>query len=597
MFFQENGQYRCAVYLRLSRSDGDQQESNSIKNQRALLNDYLGKHPELHKVDEYVDDGYSGTNFERPDFKRMMQDIEKRKVNCIIVKDLSRFGRNYIETGRYLERIFPFMGVRFIAINDHYDSAEENDDKGRIQCIVVKDLSRFGRDYIETGNYLETIFPMLHIRFIAINDDFDNIRQSDVDSLAVPIKNMVNSLYAKDISKKIGLSYQMRREKGIPTSWCVPYGYRMNEQKSQYEVSDEAKYVKLIYQWYLMGVSTNEIARRLEFLEVPRPNEHLNRRLHEGHDTTFNKWHSSSVLRILDSQVYIGNLVTGKTRTASYKGIGLHPVDKEEWHIVENAHEAIILKFDFEIVQEKRNRNKEKRNNAMARSEQVRAECRNHFAGMVFCGCCRRSMTFVRQVHKTEEESYFGVFQCKRKKGTTPCSYHTVPEKMLMMVAMKQIHHLVSTMCEEEKMVKEMLNNGGLDSTRSIKVKENSIAFRIQETEERRLRLYEDYKAEILDEEEYSRLKEHYIAEKQRLEHELQKQRQRSLELEKRTRICDEQMERMRAILNQKEFDEELVHELIKKIYVGIDNSVEIEFKCSDPYQEVLAFVAEVQNE
>lgn len=116
MFFQGNEKYNCATYLRLSRSDGDQQESNSIKNQRALLNDYMGKHPELHKFDEYVDDGYSGTNFERPDFKRMMQDIEKRNVNCIIVKDLSRFGRNYIETGRYLERIFPFMGVRFIAI-------------------------------------------------------------------------------------------------------------------------------------------------------------------------------------------------------------------------------------------------------------------------------------------------------------------------------------------------------------------------------------------------------------------------------------------------------------------------------------------------
>lgn len=124
MFFQGNEKYNCATYLRLSRSDGDQQESNSIKNQRALLNDYMGKHPELHKFDEYVDDGYSGTNFERPDFKRMMQDIEKRNVNCIIVKDLSRFGRNYIETGRYLERIFPFMGVRFIAINDHYDSCK-----------------------------------------------------------------------------------------------------------------------------------------------------------------------------------------------------------------------------------------------------------------------------------------------------------------------------------------------------------------------------------------------------------------------------------------------------------------------------------------
>ena len=187
----------------------------------------------------------------------------------------------------------------------------------------------------------------------------------------------------------------------------------INEVEIRKDLSQRERmvdFISQIYQWYLMGVSTNEIARRLEFLEVPRPNEHLNRRLHEGHDTTFNKWHASSVLRILDSQVYIGNLVTGKTRTASYKGIGLHPVDKGEWHIVENAHEAIILKSDFEIVQEKRNRNKEKRNNAMARSEQVRAECRNHFAGMVFCGCCRRSMTFVRQVHKTEEESYFGVF-------------------------------------------------------------------------------------------------------------------------------------------------------------------------------------------
>ena len=402
---------RTAAYARLSSENSGHETEDTLNTQILQIHNYIKEHPELTLTDTYVDNGFTGTNFDRPEFERMMQDVRT----------------------------------------------------GKIQCIVVKDLSRFGRDYIETGNYLETIFPMLHIRFIAINDDFDNIRQSDVDSLAVPIKNMVNSLYAKDISKKIGLSYQMRREKGIPTSWCVPYGYRMNERKSQYEVADEAKYVKLIYQWYLMGVSTNEIARRLEFLEVPRPNEHLNRRLHEGHDTTFNKWHSSSVLRILDSQVYIGNLVTGKTRTASYKGIGLHPVDKEEWHIVENAHEAIILKSDFEIVQERRNQNKERRNNAMARSEQVRTECRNHFAGMVFCGCCRRSMTFVRQVHKTEEENYFGVFQCKRKKGTTPCSYHTVPEKMLMMVAMKQIHHLVSTMCEEEKMVKEMLDNGGLD--------------------------------------------------------------------------------------------------------------------------------------
>ena len=148
-----------------------------------------------------------------------------------------------------------------------------------------------------------------HVRFIAINDDFDNIRQSDVDSLAVPIKNMVNSLYAKDISKKISLSYQMRREKGIPTSWCTPYGYQLNQQGNKLEATEDAKWVKLIYQWYLAGVSTNEIARRLEFLEVARPNERLNRKLHEGDDPTYNKWHPSTVLRILNSSAYIGELV------------------------------------------------------------------------------------------------------------------------------------------------------------------------------------------------------------------------------------------------------------------------------------------------
>lgn len=468
---------------------------------------------------------------------------------------------------------------------------------GKIQCIVVKDLSRFGRDYIETGSYLETIFPMLHVRFIAINDDFDNIRQSDVDSLAVPIKNMVNSLYAKDISKKISLSYQMRREKGIPTSWCTPYGYRLNQQGNKLEATEDAKWVKLIYQWYLAGVSTNEIARRLEFLEVARPNERLNRKLHEGDDPTYNKWHPSTVLRILNSSAYIGELVSGKTQTASYKGIGLHPVEKREWHIVENAHEAIILKSDFEKVQARREQNKEKRERAMARSKATREKCYNHLSGMVYCGCCRRNMTFERRVHGTVKETHYGVFICKRKKNTTPCAYHAVPEKMLMMVAMDQIHHLVSTMCEEEKLVKDMMRGSNLDSARSIKMKEKSILFRIQEAEERRLRLYEDYKAEILDEDEYSQLKEHYIAEKQRLEHELQKQRQRALELEKRIKICDVQMERMRGILNQSEFDEELVHELIKKIYVGMDNSVEVEFKCSDPYQEVLAIMSEVQNE
>ena len=214
MFFQENGQYRCAVYLRLSRSDGDQQESNSIKNQRALLNDYLGKHPELHKVDEYVDDGYSGTNFERPDFKRMIQDIENRKINCIIVKDLSRFGRNYIETGRYLERIFPFMGVRFIAINDHYDSAEENDDKGRI---------------------------------------------------LIPFNNLINDTYCRDISMRVRSHLDVKRKEGQFIGSFAGYGYQKDPKDKNHLIIDEyaAGIVQEIFKQKLNGMSSQRIASHL----------------------------------------------------------------------------------------------------------------------------------------------------------------------------------------------------------------------------------------------------------------------------------------------------------------------------------------------
>ena len=368
---------RTAAYARLSVENGGHETEDSLHTQILQIHNYIRENPDLTLTDTYADNGFSGTRFDRPEFERMMQDVRT----------------------------------------------------GKIQCIVVKDLSRFGRDYIETGSYLETIFPMLHVRFIAINDDFDNIRQSDVDSLAVPIKNMVNSLYAKDISKKISLSYQMRREKGIPTSWCTPYGYQLNQQGNKFEATEDAKWVKLIYQWYLAGVSTNEIARRLEFLGVARPNERLNRKLHEGDDPTYNKWHPSTVLRILNSSAYIGELVSGKTQTASYKGIGLHPVEKKEWHIVENAHEAIILKSDFEKVQARREQNKEKRERAMARSKATREKCYNHLSGMVYCGCCRRNMTFERRVHGTVKETHYGVFICKRKKNTTPCAYHAVPEK------------------------------------------------------------------------------------------------------------------------------------------------------------------------
>lgn len=307
MFFKENGQYRCAVYLRLSRSDGDQQESNSIKNQRALLNDYLGKHPELHKVDEYVDDGYSGTNFERPDFKRMMQDIENRKINCIIVKDLSRFGRNYIETGRYLERIFPFMGVRFIAINDHYDSAEENDDKGRI---------------------------------------------------LIPFNNLINDTYCRDISMRVRSHLDVKRKEGQFIGSFAGYGYQKDPKDKNHLIIDEnaAGIVQEIFKLKLNGMSAQHIANHLNELGVLPPNEYKRA---SGFNYTCGfraglnqKWTVVSVNRILKNESYTGTLIQGKRRKINYKIKKSQDVGTENWIRVEGTHDAIISRGEFQQVQQ-----------------------------------------------------------------------------------------------------------------------------------------------------------------------------------------------------------------------------------------------------
>ena len=307
MFFQGNEKYNCATYLRLSRSDGDQQESNSIKNQRALLNDYMGKHPELHKFDEYVDDGYSGTNFERPDFKRMIQDIENRKINCIIVKDLSRFGRNYIETGRYLERIFPFMGVRFIAINDHYDSAEENDDKGRI---------------------------------------------------LIPFNNLINDTYCRDISMRVRSHLDVKRKEGQFIGSFAGYGYQKDPKDKNHLIIDEyaAGIVQEIFKQKLNGMSSQRIASHLNELGVLPPNEYKRANGFNytcGFQAGLNqKWTVVSVNRILKNESYTGTLIQGKRRKINYKVKKSHDVGSENWIRVEDAHDAIISKGEFQQVQQ-----------------------------------------------------------------------------------------------------------------------------------------------------------------------------------------------------------------------------------------------------
>ena len=252
----EHKRIPTAIYVRLSMENNGHEDEDSLMNQIDYVNSYILEHADEYElVGTYVDNGHTGTNFDRPDFARMMDDVNH----------------------------------------------------GKIGCIVVKDLSRFGRDYIETGVYIENILPKLRVKLIAINDNFDSSRDADRQSISAPVKNMVNEMYSKDISRKMFTANKIRRMKrGVLPLGPDPYGYRKDKDGNRYVPDENADYVRVIFQWNIMGVSHYEIADRLNLIEAPvSPLRLVNGR---------EKWTGSAVKKIFANPVYTGDICLGRTR-------------------------------------------------------------------------------------------------------------------------------------------------------------------------------------------------------------------------------------------------------------------------------------------
>lgn len=303
--------YHTAIYVRLSKEDGDvsnaaKAESNSISNQKNLIRDFLKDKEDIEVVSERVDDGYTGSNFERPVFKLMLEDIKKGIVDCVIVKDLSRFGREYIDSGRYIERLFPALGVRFIAINDNYDSLNGK----------------------EQG-----------------------------DEIIIPFKNLINDAYCRDISVKIRSHLEVKRKNGEFICPFAPYGYRKDENDRNSLVIDPvaAGVVKDIFRMKLHGFSQDAIANWLNEAGILSPMEYKGA-MGGNFQTSFKTndraiWSSVTVRRILENEVYIGNLVQGRQTTPNHKIKKTVLKPEKDWVRIEKNHEAIISDRDFAIVQ------------------------------------------------------------------------------------------------------------------------------------------------------------------------------------------------------------------------------------------------------
>ena len=393
MFLRKKSTYMGCDYLRLSRDDGDKAESDSIQNQRELINDFLKKHPEIKKVQEYIDDGYSGTNFDRPNFKRMMAEIEKGHIDCVIVKDLSRLGRNYIEMGKYRERIFPMYGVRVIAINDNYDTANES---------------------------------------------------SDADQIVIPFKNLINDAYCRDISMKIRSQLDVKRKNGQFIGSFATYGYMKDPKNKNHLIIDEyaANVVRMIFNMKLEGYSAGTIADHLNESKVLTPMEYkrfcgLN--FNGGFQISTDPiWHPNTVTRILKNEVYLGIAVQGKNRKINYKVKESRPIDESKWIRVPGSHDPIIPKEIFDTVQNML------RLDTRTSPKKTQVDV---LSGLVRCGDCGQNM--IRRCSTKKEKTYY-YYHCSTHKNGEGCSSHLISSDKLQDMILWQIRQQVELLVNAE---------------------------------------------------------------------------------------------------------------------------------------------------
>ncbi len=366
--------WKTAFYVRLSVEDNGK-DSDSIENQIAVLETYIAARPYLNKVDIFVDNGYTGTDFFRPEFIRMMEAVQRGDVDCVLVKDLSRLGRNYIETSQFIEKICPFYGLRFISVNDRYDTAAV------------------------TGE----------------------------GQLWASLSNIVNDYYAKDISRKVSSALQMKMERGDYIGSYAPYGYQKDPQnRNRLLVCPEtAPVIRRIFQWRAEGMSYMGINRRLNDAGIPSPGQY---KLNHGTLTNNNQtgrrilWNKHIITEILSDVIYIGHTAQRKGHQSLYEGIPFYRADRGEWIVVENTHEPLVSEELFEQVQQINQRSR-----MTAKANQGKyahlPKAVNIYGRKLTCGGCGRVMKLHRSFNRRRDKAYF-TFKCPTyaEHGERGCS-------------------------------------------------------------------------------------------------------------------------------------------------------------------------------
>ena len=529
----------AAGYMRLSREDGDKAESDSIKNQRELIKEYLSKHPELKLVDQYMDDGYTGTNFDRPAFKRMMDDVKNGKVNCIIVKDLSRLGRNYIETGRYLEKLFPFMGVRFISILDHYDSQQET---------------------------------------------------SDADQIIMPFKNLINDSYCRDISTKIRSQLDVKRRNGKFIGSFTTYGYMKDPEDVNHLIIDPhpADVVRQIFNLKMEGYNSQKIADTLNELGVLPPAEYK-RSQGMYYDCGFctgdnSKWAVVTVNRILTNEMYTGTMVQGLHKKINYRVKQSRAVPKDEWIRVEGTHDAIVSRKVFDEVQ---------RIMLMDTRTSPDQDAVYLFSGLIECGNCGQNMVRRRTTRKGNTYNYF---HCSTYKAGGGCSSHLINADKLEEIVLEAICNQIDLVLRAEKILSQIEKiPENQNAVRVVDGQIKSMETEIERYRELKTKVYVDMLDELISKEEFKDINRRFSAKLDDFtlqKKDLLERRQRLLANKTHLRPWIEELKQYQSI---ETLDRKIVVSLVERIIVYSKSSVEVRFKYEDEMAEMLS-LAEITN-
>lgn len=531
-------QWKAADYARISREDGDKEESDSIGTQFDIIDDYIAHNDDITFIDRYSDDGWSGTNFDRPDFMRLMEDIKKGTINCVIVKDLSRLGRNYILVGQYLEMIFPMLNIRFISVNDRIDS--------------IKD-------------------------------------PASINNALVSFKNVMNDEYCRDISNKVRSSLDRKRSKGEFIGSFASYGYMKDPDDHHHLIVDPvaAEVVKNIFDWFLQGMSILGIAKRLNHMGIPNPSAYkrqcgLNYKHPAGQLDS--AWPDSSVKRVLKNRLYVGDMVQNKNRTKSYKVQVSVAVPEEKWVIVPNMHEAIIDREKFETVQQ-----------LLMRDTRTSPGI-NHvsiFAGYIRCADCLRAMG-KKSVAQSYGKYHYYVCQTFRKAGRNLCTKHTIREKLLYDAVLATIQSQIDLAVSMDQLVND-LKSQNVRAAKSSRL-EKMLQLKEEEYEKVsrcRIDLYPDWKAGILSKDEYLSLKAKIGEQLEQIEIAIANIKEEISKYQSAPVSENKFISSFLRYRNIQVLTREVIVELIEMIYVHEGGTITIQFKYQDEYQRLLDLIDE----